>query len=103
MPYRANLYGVTIGDAWTHKHSNNYALCSSCRRTETSGCREARTISISGHYGRDGRKSWSTCKSHYNAVRATMRAYRNLLKELVGAWRFELQVSCAQGKFQNAK
>jgi hypothetical protein len=31
------------------------------------------------------------------------RGTANLLKGMVGAWRFELQTSCAQGKSRNAK
>ncbi len=35
---------------------------------------------------------------HYTELRATMTAYRNLLKGLVGARGFEPRTSCAQGR-----
>jgi hypothetical protein len=37
-------------------------------------------------------------QSHYREASVVKPAVTNVLKRLVGAWRFELQTSCAQGR-----
>src|SRR6476646_6259046 len=82
----------------THKHSDDNAVRASGGGTETLCSREARKLQACRNRGGDGKKSAGLYNFRYSAVRKTMMNAHNSLKDLVGAPRFELGTSCAQGR-----
>jgi len=87
-----------VRDPRTHQHPNDNAVRSSGGGTETLCCRQVGNFQISGDGGSDGKESAGHYNFRYSAMKEMKTSVYNSLKDLVGAPRFELGTSCAQGR-----
>ena len=85
-------------DPRTYQHPNDNALRASGGGTETLCCRQIGDFQVSGNGGSDGKESAGHHNFRYSAMKGMKMNVHNSLKDLVGAPRFELGTSCAQGR-----